>query len=81
MRVRNKHKESPLHFCARFGHASIMQLLTQKLEQEKDIFREPLQNAYTLRTQKIYPSWLRGTQKKPLERLVSKGGTNVIKKL
>ena len=77
MRVRNKHKESPLHFCARFGHASVMKLLTQKLELEKDIFREPLKNAYTLRTQKNYPAWFRGTQNKPLERLVSKGGTKV----
>ena len=75
LRCRNKYNESALHFCARFGHASVISLLTQKLEQEKDVFREPLKNAYSLRNQRGFPSWARANRTKPLERLVTKGGT------
>ena len=77
LRCRNKYNESALHFCARFGHASVISLLTQKLEQEKDVFREPLKNAYSLRNQRGFPSWARANRTKPLERLVTKGGTQV----
>ena len=53
-----------------------MKLLTQKLEEEKDIFREPIKSAHTLRNKKTY--WMRGNQQRNnLERLVSKGGTRV----
>ena len=46
-----------------------MKLLTQKLEQNNDIFREPIKKM------KNYPRWMRGN--KPATRLVSKGGTKV----
>ena len=71
MQIKNKHRESPLHFCARFGHAGVMKLLTQKLEQEKGIFREPVKKP------KSFPVWMRGNTTRPLERLISKGGTKV----
>ena len=76
LKVRNKHGESPLHFCARFGHASVIQLLTNKLSQDKDIYHEPL--AHTYRSRVLYPRWLKDSApRQPLKRLVTKGGTKV----
>merc|ERR1711892_149816 len=49
-----------------------MKLLTQKLEQEKGIFREPVKKP------KSFPVWMRGNTTRPLERMISKGGTKII---